>query len=1237
MWAGASSIAGMSAAKSPAAEPLPGDDVVAPVLSSLTPHYSEPDHGLYVRILRDTIDGDAAVRNIALTGAYGSGKSSVLEPLERIYPGRVVTVSLSSLSAADTAEAPANPNNPAASSPTNRIQREIVKQLLYRLPPEKTSESRFPRITRPPIRRELRDAVIAGVVAVAVCYLFGWPSAFAVGSDVPWWRTLLVNGAIGASVGFVAWWVQRFLRGRMQVDSVKAGPATITLSARSTSYFDEYLDEIVYFFEVSKCNIVVLEDLDRFEDPAIFETLRALNTLLNRTEQLKERWPIRFIYAARDSILEATGPGAKKPDDAAGNPAATDLAGGVERANRTKFFDLVIPVVPFITHRNARDLLGKEMAEWDEAIPRQLVNLVARRVADMRLILNIHNEFEIFRRRLLDVEHPMPGLDPAHLFAIVAYKNVAPRDFENIRLQCSALDVLHNRWRTLVDASLTSNQQAVAATSTATELGARLLQAAQAMLEQRPPGGGSGTRPVQLQLGGEPVTPAYVQSVEFWQRVIDGEMAQVLVGGQPTSQLDGGRLEAVVRHKLDPQAWGRDDAERAERLRIRSVADLEFLRHHEWAQIYARPEFTATLSGVGDGKPSSFAAIVDETLARIPLARDLVEAGYLDRHFALYAAAFHGRLLRPGAMEYVMRYVERGEPGTLHPLDDADVEAILADWGAGVLADRSMRNVSVMDHLLAMRPADVATVLNGLLAWRQGEHEFVSAYLVQGRDAVGFVSALVGLLPSVFVYLVNEAPIDEQRRTTLVDAALRGAKSGLQYVADEAVGAYLVEHYRQFSALKSPGTKERARVAVGVLGQYGVQLPTTGDLALATRDALVDARAYELNASNLATLAGGKDFALDVLRTNDRRVYERATGDLRSYLDAVDASRGRVHTVNSDKAFVAILNDIGDDELGSEVVRGATRECVVMDIEDVPTNLWPELAADNHMACTTSNISAYLQEEGDELDAPLAELLKTHRTITPDDQTDQAARLQLATMILNARPGRLDAKLRVRLVVSLKLDVGVPAAAIRPPRGELVGLLIKQKVIADDTDAFAPALMPDWETREAAILASRAFGSFLAPAYLPTGEVADFLLSKGIAAGLKQSVVDELPAYLTKATREQARRIAVALLAQGFEVDPAGMEALRAAGAPMSGLIALTATSLGRFDNGDLVGLLTAMGGQYARTVDVGGSRVIYLTDDEAHRVVLDRLVSAGIVHHHEPHDTLTHPNTRKVTLFRRA
>ena len=72
-------------------------------------------------------------------------------------------------------------------------------------------------------------------------------------------------------------------------------PATVSLKAESGSYFDKYLDEIVYYFEVSRRDIVVFEDLDRFDNVQIFETLRALNTLLNGSAQIRKQQKVGIL------------------------------------------------------------------------------------------------------------------------------------------------------------------------------------------------------------------------------------------------------------------------------------------------------------------------------------------------------------------------------------------------------------------------------------------------------------------------------------------------------------------------------------------------------------------------------------------------------------------------------------------------------------------------------------------------------------------------------------------------------------------------------------------------------------------------------------------------------------------------------------------------------------------------------------------------------------------------------
>lgn len=118
-------------------------------LTPLTPEYNEQEHSCYVRAINTALD-KPNIRNIALSGNYGVGKSSILQEVAKQHPKRVIELSLSTLGPAEIGDSSDN-----AATPTNQIQREIVKQLLYREKPHKTPGSRFRRIERFNLLHEL--------------------------------------------------------------------------------------------------------------------------------------------------------------------------------------------------------------------------------------------------------------------------------------------------------------------------------------------------------------------------------------------------------------------------------------------------------------------------------------------------------------------------------------------------------------------------------------------------------------------------------------------------------------------------------------------------------------------------------------------------------------------------------------------------------------------------------------------------------------------------------------------------------------------------------------------------------------------------------------------------------------------------------------------------------------------------------------------------------------------------
>lgn len=431
-------------------------------LHPLTPGYQPEKHAVYFDAISNALGwtGERTVRNIALTGSYGVGKSSILRRLAADPTLNVIQVSLSTLgfgteAAAAKAATPGKEDDqtakPQRETKTNQIQKEIVKQLLYTQIPEKMPGSRYRRTSAFNPKREMLFSLVAGIPVALVFFLLGWTSKLSALFTVPTDWAIAANAGMALVSAAFVFAVRYATHNRIRIDKVSAGAATITLSPASETYFDEYLDEIVYFFEVVNADIVIFEDIDRFEDAHIFETLRKLNTILNAAKQLDGR-VIRFLYAIKDSIFEELGTRAAREmaaePDAPDKPVTDAAALEVARANRTKFFDLVIPVVPFVTHQSARELMAGELANFKHSVSDDLIDLVAQHVADMRLIKNIRNEFVIFQEQV--IRKSSLELDDNCLFAMVLYKSTHLSDFERIKLGTSNLDILYRESRQLV-------------------------------------------------------------------------------------------------------------------------------------------------------------------------------------------------------------------------------------------------------------------------------------------------------------------------------------------------------------------------------------------------------------------------------------------------------------------------------------------------------------------------------------------------------------------------------------------------------------------------------------------------------------------------------------------------------------------------------------------------------------------------------------------------------------------
>ena len=416
----------------------------------LSPHYDEKHHGLYVKKLEQAVR-NPKVRNIALTGGYGTGKSSVIQGLiERIHSSkelekiRPITISLPTIQVVNESDSEDNR--------TDRIQREIVKQLLYRSDPRKMRGSRYRRITHTTaVQRATVCFIVAAILTFAFWFLAkpDWHWHWSQGGSLRgYWQPAVVQTILWGLTFYVDWmWVNK-----PALKGLQLGPAKLELEKNDSSYFDKYLNEIIYYFEVSGTNLVIFEDLDRFNDPYIFDALHELNELINISlgqERFTEQKnpSVKFLYTTRDSIFEHKTKGIIENAD-------TRYAHRLEIENRTKFFDVIVPIVPFSTSRNAYEYLKQliDNNSFPITIDRKLLEIVGSEISDYRLLANIVSEFQIFTEQIFaswgnDKETAEFFKDHAnYLFAFVAYKNTHLTDYEKIRTGESTIDKINERF-----------------------------------------------------------------------------------------------------------------------------------------------------------------------------------------------------------------------------------------------------------------------------------------------------------------------------------------------------------------------------------------------------------------------------------------------------------------------------------------------------------------------------------------------------------------------------------------------------------------------------------------------------------------------------------------------------------------------------------------------------------------------------------------------------------------------
>lgn len=378
----------------------------------------------YIKRVHDGII-NPDITNIALMGSYGSGKSTIIRNFEENYPEyKVLNLSLGSYSKQGLEKQNTNVEETNDIDDLNeKLENSLVKQMIYREKNSKLPYSRFKKINHVSNRKKILFYFLFLTSLISFFYLNNYlnfkeiilSNVEGITNNTESFDLILYCILLTSSSILLFQIFQTVLK-QFKLSKLNFANVSIEEDENNFSYFNKYIDEILYYFETNKFDVVVIEDVDRFKSVRVFEHLKELNLLLNNSKQINRK--ITFVYAVKEDIFSNSKEDIEEH----------------ESEIRTKFFELIIPIIPVVDTFNSREYLvpmikEKSEEELSEKFEKFLKD-ISLYISDLRLLTNIVNEFFTY----LEIHRSLSGsMNKESLFSIIALKNLVPSTFTDLQ------------------------------------------------------------------------------------------------------------------------------------------------------------------------------------------------------------------------------------------------------------------------------------------------------------------------------------------------------------------------------------------------------------------------------------------------------------------------------------------------------------------------------------------------------------------------------------------------------------------------------------------------------------------------------------------------------------------------------------------------------------------------------------------------------------------------------------
>ena len=406
------------------------EDVRLNLLAPKTLYTNDEGINNYFKNLKYLIESEKDTKNIAITGGYGTGKSSIIKTYIEKYSNEeeIAIISISSfLKTVDNK----NEEHDSILTPDEKdlvdiLEKTIIKQLIYRIG---YSDSKLSNIPKPLYNWKQKYTFYSFLITLLsfiIVFLFSgnyliekFPMINAIKiiiNLVDEYKYSIFSFLIIGTFIIIFFFIYNLLiyinhkKIKLKlVDNKLDEEFELDKSANENInfVFMEYIYEIIYFFQNSKIKTIFFEDIDRYGSDVcikITEDLRELNLILNKCDGIDKK--ITFIYSLKDAIYS-------------------------ENTDRTKFFDYILSVLPISTSANALLNYSNEFnfykIDYKDFSP-ELIKIAAYHIKDLRTIKSVVNDYYLFDKIINNHQKDK-------LLAMMLFKNNNLKDYDELLIK----------------------------------------------------------------------------------------------------------------------------------------------------------------------------------------------------------------------------------------------------------------------------------------------------------------------------------------------------------------------------------------------------------------------------------------------------------------------------------------------------------------------------------------------------------------------------------------------------------------------------------------------------------------------------------------------------------------------------------------------------------------------------------------------------------------------------------